>query len=521
MSLELVFLSLTCYLSPVRIKFQFQERKLGKNLMIFLCACNKYARGGGHLFFRTFSILFVIVYFAPLLFAAEIFIPFHLAQIRDRSEGTNGKTVVIVEEAHVDYGAQKAIAAILQDLAENESLRDIFVEGGWGDVSLTPLRSLTGPERRKEVAKEYLRQGKISGDEYLSLATDLDLRLRGIEDPKLYEANMNIFLQFSEVRSKLLNELKQLDPQIQNLQPKVLMPAMLKIMTMRREFEDQKISLLDYAQFLMSKMGAFILSEKSSVPGVARFPHLAKIVALSGGNGTYDPDKLAVEKKSVVRFLSQNLTKPELEDILALEDQKTAEGELVFLEALLKKARDLSKAESLSPPKNLISYRNILRGIVLMDTAAIFPELEHASQAVFLAEKPSAEQVAFMETVRGIGTLEKLFDLRLTEDEFVALEQKNGDSHFLKKNDCPRLDFLDTQEFEKWIPVALSFYETARIREKAMIENLDHEIEDRDLKLAALVAGGFHSRNIFDALKKRGYTVVLIFPRFAPSDDRA
>jgi len=463
-------------------------------------------------------ILFIALYFVPSLFAAEVFIPTYLAQTRDRAEGTNGKTVVIVEAAHVNYEAQKAIANILQDLAENESLRDIFVEGGWGDVNLSPLRRLTTPERCKKVAEEYLRQGKISGDEYLTLATDLDVRLWGIEDPKLYESNMKVFLEFSAVRSQLLMKHKELDLQVQSLLPKVLNPAVLEVLAKRRDFETQTVSLLDYVQFLMGRL-----------PGAAkRFPHLASLVSLSGQDGTYDPDKLAMEKKSVVQFLSQRLTKPELENVLTLGEQKTTEGELAFLETLLEKTHDLSKLEPFSTPKNLLYYRNILREIVRMDTAAIFPELEQAEREAVSAQKPSPEQAAFIEVARGSATLEKLFDLRLTESEFLGLdlnaqnlkiETWNGFLTGLSAKHGISYRPFDVTEFVKWAPVALSFYQTARAREKAMIENLDREIQGRDVLQASLVAGGFHSRNIFKALQKRGYTVVLVSPRFTPSND--
>ena len=66
-------------------------------------------------------------------------------------------------------------------------------------------------------------------------------------------------------------------------------------------------------------------------------------------------------------------------------------------------------------------------------------------------------------------------------------------------------------------PFILELPLTLRPRE---VELTSSGPRDRDLELAALVAGGFHSRNIFDALKKRGYTVVLVSPRFTPSDSR-
>ena len=103
--------------------------------------------------------LWILGAFSFPSFASEVFIPQDLAGVRDRAEGTNGKTILIIEEAHVDYAAQKALSDILKDLIEHESLHDVLVEGGWGDVTLTSFKNLADPVRRKEVA-EHLEYAK-------------------------------------------------------------------------------------------------------------------------------------------------------------------------------------------------------------------------------------------------------------------------------------------------------------------------------------------------------------------------
>ena len=53
----------------------------------------------------------------------------------------------------------------------------------------------------------------------------------------------------------------------------------------------------------------------------------------------------------------------------------------------------------------------------------------------------------------------------------------------------------------------------------------EYELEEaikyaKDNNLAAFVMGGFHSRVIFQALKDRDYTVLLVSPRFKPEDEK-
>ena len=466
----------------------------------------------GACFLFCLALIFSVI---PSLPASEVFIPRDLASVRNRTEGTNGKTIVIIEEAHVDYAAQKALAEILKDLIENESLHDVLVEGGWGDVTLTGFKGLADPERRKVVAEAYLREGKLSGEEYLNLSTDLDMRILGVEDPKLYEANMNVFLKISEVRPGLLAALARLDAQLKNLRVKALTPAMNELLDRRADFDGQKISLLDYIQYLMKQL-----------PGAGkRFPNLAQITALSGGDGSYDPDKIAPEKESAIRFLSQQLAKPELEEILFLKEQKTTGGELYFLETLFTKVRSFPEARRELSLKNLHVYKNILQKTVSMNIASIFTEIEQAEQETMSAQKLLPEQQALLEMIRGVQYLGKLFDLRLTVEEFQAQSIKPGLEAWndVLKKACEKYGVsyqpFNAAEFEQYISAARAFYDTAVLREDAMAKNTLARIDESGANLCALITGGFHSQNLFKVFKEQGYTVMLVSPRFTPSAD--
>lgn len=466
------------------------------------------------------SLLFFTVHFMPVLHASEIFISPQLANTRESAQGSNGKTIVIVEEAHVVYNAQKALAEIIRDLVQNESLRYVFVEGGWDDVSLTSLRRLTDPEHRQEVAEQFLKEGKISGEEYVSLVSEFDIRLWGVEDPELYKANMNAFLKISSAQNDLLKELAKLNAQLLDLEPQMLPPSLAVVLSQARNFENQKINLLNYSKFLMQRL-----------PGRAKqYPHLSQIMSLAGANGTYDSDKIALEKKVALQFLVKQLTKPEFETLLAVDAPQTLEDELSCLDAILTKVKELSV--NMPPPalKNLSHYCVVLREASHMDPAALFREIEKASREAFWAGKPTPAQQTFFEIAWSAGMLEKLFALKLTETEFLTLEAGKTSfpvdqwNQFLVREFANRqLNYqpIDFKEITTWVPEAFSFYQTARAREKAMLNHLTREVQSKGIEKAAFITGGFHSKNFFLELKKQGYTVLLVSPRFIPEDDKA
>ncbi|OQA53837.1 MAG: hypothetical protein BWY44_00034 [Candidatus Omnitrophica bacterium ADurb.Bin292] len=455
------------------------------------------------------------------IFASEVFIPSQLGQVRDKVEGSRGRTVVIIEEAHVAYHAQKVLAEILEDLIRHESFRHVFVEGGWGDVSLTGLRHLASGDKRREVGERYLREGKISGEEYLSLTTDLEMNLWGVEDPGLYATNMKAFLQLSPEQPRLEEEISRIKSGLVRLGSDILTETQTRILSMRREYESKKGSLLDYVKFLMGHL--------SDVSG--QYPNLTSLLGFAGGSDVYDAEKVSLEKQSAVRFLSRWLTKPELEALLLLDGQGSMEQEIVFLDELLGKINEYSMSPGVPNVDNLENYRNAIKEASRMDTGKLFEELEMAAEDVFMAQMPTVQQQTFFKIFQGVSTLEKLISLRLTEDEFLPLAKEKEPfslrewNEFLSGLTNGGIFFLSPEDgfrfLEPWIPVAVEFYQSARAREQAMVENLVREMDVRSLDRAILVAGGFHSRNFLKALKEQDFTVLLVSPKFTPGDEGA
>ena len=126
--------------------------------------------------------------------------------------------------------------------------------------------------------------------------------------------------------------------------------------------------------------------------------------------------------------------------------------------------------------------------------------------------------------------LAKLFELRLTENEFKALSSKSDAgalnikpetwNAFLKETGKKYgISYrpVDAQKFSIWVPEALAFYRTAQAREKAMLDNLVGQIEANRIERSVLLTGGFHSRDMCKALAGKGYTVLLVTPRFTPA----
>ena len=134
-----------------------------------------------------------------------------------RRRGTNGKTVVFIQDLHGNYEAQQNVSRVLSKLSEKAPLA-IAVEGASGPVDIRPVRSIKQKHVREEIADFFLSRGYFCGVEYLvSTDTDHDWKLFGIENNDLYLKNLHQYRRQIQNTHEVQAMLSILDEKIENL----------------------------------------------------------------------------------------------------------------------------------------------------------------------------------------------------------------------------------------------------------------------------------------------------------------
>lgn len=125
----------------------------------------------------------------------------------ERCESETG--VVLVQDAHANYTAQMNWARILKHFHEKYGWDLVCVEGGSRNDSLAYMREYAHPEKRRKVADEFLRAGKISGENYVDLVYDYPIEVWGVERPENYDAHMASFTKVNELRGELVAAIRE------------------------------------------------------------------------------------------------------------------------------------------------------------------------------------------------------------------------------------------------------------------------------------------------------------------------
>jgi hypothetical protein len=168
------------------------------------------------------------------------------ALISDHFQGSSGKLLIHIQDAHTNFSAQKNLAAFLESLIQHYGVDLVFVEGGTGNDSLSFLREYASPQTRKREAMRFLKKGEIAGEEYLDIVSEEPFLLWGVEDPKLYDKALKLYGDIVKIRGEVLGYLDQIESGLIALKPKIYSHDYLNFKEVSDGFNSSNKSVLDY-----------------------------------------------------------------------------------------------------------------------------------------------------------------------------------------------------------------------------------------------------------------------------------
>ena len=114
------------------------------------------------------------------------------------------RLIIHIQDPHSNFGGQMNLANTVDSIMSKYKVSLVLVEGGSKDDTLTPIKEVAPPDVWKKVAKSFLMEGKISGEEYLNLTSDHPMRILGIEDKALYMDSLRAYADLAAKRAATL-----------------------------------------------------------------------------------------------------------------------------------------------------------------------------------------------------------------------------------------------------------------------------------------------------------------------------
>jgi hypothetical protein len=338
----------------------------------------------------------------------DIKISDHNGMIKETFQGTNGKLLVHIQDAHVNYEGQKSLSRILRSVIKEHGIDLVLVEGGWGDVGLSFLRYFSTKEKREEIADRYLKNGLIAGEEYLDIVSDpgFDLDIQGIEDKKLYNANLKQFLKIDKFSDKAVEFLGSVEGSLSILKDKFYSASLKTFDKKTAAYDAGEIDIADYAKYL-DKIAQS--TEYAGIQNLFKIERLEKAI---------DFDVVNTERDKFINKLTKALPKEDLKTLL----DKSVEFKSGMLKAseYYPYVKELSEGTKIDIRKyhNLHVYTYYIKLFGELESESLFRELA-------ALEKKAEAALCVDDTQRSIACisgkaalLKNLVNLSLTPDDF-------------------------------------------------------------------------------------------------------
>lgn len=430
-------------------------------------------------------------------------------------------TIIQIQDAHCNYEAQKNMVKILEYLLKEENLKLIMVEGGSGDVGLSFLRNYADQKIRQEVADEYMRMGKISGEEYLDIVSERKFELFGIEDTELYDSNLDSFLEIDNYRQEGLRNLKDLSDAVQILKSHIYSIEANKYEKQKNDYHKDTVSLAQYCGFLkeLAQQKGLALKDYAQVVNFAETARLENEI---------DFKQAEEQRNAFIRELGNLLDDNTLKELLEKsQDFKAgrvqAKEYYSYLKSLAKYRVDLKT--SYPQLAAYVDYMIISPDINATDLLKVMHALERKiEESLFVKEE--AKQLSKIS--HSLGLLTKFLNLDLTPEDYAEFQADRDNLAFSKW-----VDFLSASSqkynvsLEKFNTSAIKnnfakfdeFYKLGLEREKSFIKNIENKMNASQNKFAVLITGGFHTPGISRMLKEKGYSYMVVTPVITKQSD--
>ncbi len=452
-------------------------------------------------------------------FAAEIKIPNQFGSIKEAFEAPSQSSlsqreIIHIQDAHCNYEAQKNMAGLLDYLVKQYNLKLIMVEGGSGDVSLSFLRGYADAKARTEVAEKYLKEGKISGEEYLDIISTSPLELYGVEDKVLYDAHLAAFEKVDSFRKGGLKELDSLNNIITALKPFIYSDELKQLEAKKKGYEEKTVSLADYCGFLNDA------AKKKNIDA-ASYSSLAAFSELGRLEKKIDFKTAESQRDAFIKDLSKVSDETGMRSLLLMTQgfkakMIPAEQYYSFLKTAGEQKFNLKRKY---PQFNAyLDYMNLSKETRADDILAQISVVETKIEEVSFA---GADDKRLSEISRANRILTKALNIEMAPEDY-AYFKVNKDKFitaswidFLAQN-CAKYNITQQPAASKIVDTNIeqldNFYKLGADREKAFIRNLTAKLKASDVKVAALIAGGFHTPGITRLLKEEGYSYTVVTP---------
>jgi len=414
------------------------------------------------------------------------------------------KLIVHIQDAHTNYSAHKNIAKITEHLATKYDLRSVMIEAGFQkDYSLVNLRDRYVVDQLPVAGDKLLNKAEIKGDQFVTLTHDFDLELWGVEDRKLYDQEIQSYVDAEGSRSQAKASLDKISSQV-NIKKNQIFPAQLaELEKAKSSYDNKEIRLRDYMAAL-EKAG-------TDITKLSDYNILGAYNTVLIKEDKVDFGKVSVEKDAILDRLVNNTAIQAANDAFLMGEISQAE----FYGKLAEKADKATET-------NVITYADYLKDYNKLDITKLFDDVDKMEARIKAKLITTDEQKKIDRIAKRVDFLKNFVDLRVTSDEYDDFLKDKANYKVSSWLDVlPATLSADAGKVDIITPKLDKFYQIARARDNSLVSNSIQRMDEKGINIAAMRVGGFHTPSLTKLFKQNKIGYIVITPNVTGDTDTA
>lgn len=447
----------------------------------------------------------------------EVGIAIDAGTIKSKFQGTSGKTVIHIQDAHCNFEAQGNINKMLDQLFKEQGVKMISVEGAEGIVDTAWFKAFPDAEIRQEVATYFMKKGEITGAEYFSINSDYDGTIFGAETKEYYIENLKAFTDVYPYQRAIERYFADTNAIATRLKS-IIYPQDLKELDSKiRAFENKEIELSEFAEYLNKA------ANKKGID-IASTPNFKKLIDTLEYEGKIDFDIVDSERSKYIDLLAKKLEKKQMTELVA-QSIRFKKGHIKAVD-FYSYLRDLARQEKIQMVQeypNLFYYYIYTKIYDGIDNEGLFREIDTIERSLKKKMFTSELEEKLDRYSEMVDMFVDLVNIELTNEDY-DLFKSYADEFSLEDVITFYGQLVDRYnlhyslegipvEINENIPKMISFYEIAMKRDNALISNTLERMDEEGKDRCVLIAGGFHTRGIKNILQERGVSYVVVTPK--------
>ncbi|MDR3257165.1 MAG: hypothetical protein LBT18_05975, partial [Endomicrobium sp.] len=452
---------------------------------------------------------------------SDFTLPYSYGKITS-SNFTGSDTVIInIQDLHLHPQVQKNIGNIIQTFDKEYGVKNVYLEGAYGQVDTSWLANINNKKTKEETINTIFETGILTGAEYYSAISNRTELIKGLENKEPYLQNLKRFGDILYFQNEVSTILASMDENIKYLKSMYFNHKQHKIEELVKNYTLEKIDANKYF-ILMSKYTDTLGID------INNYENIAMYIDLLNESKKIDYNRATKELQIFIMKLRELLPYAAYEMIVKATSNFGDIDKLYTYLLRLSRENNIDLSVNFPELNKFFGYIELSQKINPLEMIKEEGRLINEINTAFSTDQGERD-VVFLSGFSKY--LKDYLSSKITSDDYKYYKAnvKKFKKLWVKYIDNKKLAMLKSYE-----ATADKFYDINVDRNQYFIDNIDSikntgkiEVNYKDnlsetekvikslrqaKNVSVVVTGGFHTGSVSELLEKQGISYIVITP---------